>query len=218
MKAIKIIFICAGGLALANFAVLFLTSNVHFGHYLLGFLAATFLLYGVFFEKLPRKIHIAIWAACSVPAFFTAFLMLYGTRSHVDFTEDAVIVLGAGLRGDEVGSHLVRRLDTAAAYLKRNPNAVVVVSGGLGAGRTITEAEAMYRYLVALDVPSERILLESASTSTHENLLFSREILAVRFPDGFRAVVVSNNFHIFRATQMARTLGIDAVALGAPMP
>jgi uncharacterized SAM-binding protein YcdF (DUF218 family) len=103
-------------------------------------------------------------------------------------------------------------------YLNRNTNAVVVVSGGLGAGRNITEAEAMSRYLVAQGISSERILQEGASTSTYENLSFSNGILTEYFPLGFRAVVVTNDFHIFRATRQARSLDIDAVGLGAPTP
>jgi len=109
-------------------------------------------------------------------------------------------------------------LDTAVMYLNRNPNAIVVVSGGLGAGRNITEAEAMSRYLVAQGISPERILKEGASTSTYENLSFSNEILTEYFPNGFRAVIVTNDFHIFRATQQAQSLDIDAVGLGASTP
>jgi uncharacterized SAM-binding protein YcdF (DUF218 family) len=129
-----------------------------------------------------------------------------------------VIVLGAGLVGDEVGSHLALRLDTAVEYLNGNADAVVVVSGGLGAGRNVTEAEAMSRYLVMRGISPGRILLEDKSTSTYENLLFSSEILSRHFTDSFRVVVVTNDFHVFRATRQARSLGIDANALGAPTP
>ncbi|MCL2225989.1 MAG: YdcF family protein [Defluviitaleaceae bacterium] len=218
MKAIKIFFVTVGILALLNLIFILATGNMHFGHIALGFLAVVVILYGAFFEKIAKKIHIALWLACSVPVFFVGFLAVYGRGGGVDYTEDAVIVLGAGLRGDEVGGHLARRLDTAIMYLNRNPNAVVVVSGGLGAGRNITEAEAMSRYLAAHGISPERILQEGASTSTYENLAFSKEILAGHFPDGFRAVVVTNDFHIFRAVRQARSLDIDAVGLGASTP
>ena len=192
--------------------------NMHFGNMMFIVLSITFIAYIFFRKKIPRKIHIAIWAACVVPIFFAGFLMIYSRSKHVDYTENVVIVLGAGLRGDEVGAHLASRLDTAITYLERNLNAVVVVSGGLGAGRNITEAEAMSRYLTARGISPERILLEGESTSTYENLLFSDKILSDYFPDGFRAVVVTNDFHIFRASRMARSLEIDATALGAPTP
>ncbi|MCL2576606.1 MAG: YdcF family protein [Defluviitaleaceae bacterium] len=218
MKALKIIFISFGTIALINFVALLFVTNIHFGHIMLGIAAAVLVVYGIFLGKIPRKIHIVLWAACAVPVFFVVFLMIYGKSNNADYTENAVIVLGAGLNGDEVGSHLALRLDTAVTYLNENRNAVAVVSGGLGAGRNITEAEAMSRYLVAQGISPDRILQEDKSTSTYENLLFSNEILTDYFPGGFRAVVITNDFHVFRAAWQARSLGIDANSIGAPTP
>jgi uncharacterized SAM-binding protein YcdF (DUF218 family) len=218
MKALRILFIIAGILAFLEFLFILLTSNTHHGHYMQAILSVALVLYGVFCNRIPKKIHIALWTLCLFPATFCLFLMIYGNRNHVDFSENAVIVLGAGLQGDEVGRHLALRLDTAASYLNQNPDAIVVVSGGLGVGRNVTEAEAMSRYLVRQGIAPERILQEGASTSTYENLTFSNEILLDLFPDGYSAVVVSNDFHIFRATRQARSIGIDATALGAPTP
>jgi uncharacterized SAM-binding protein YcdF (DUF218 family) len=219
VRIAKIVFILSlGTFALINSVVLLFTTNIHLGHIMFGFAAVLLVLYAVFCERIPRTIHIALWVACAAPVFFALFLMIYGKSNNADYTEDAVIVLGAGLNGDEVGSHLALRLDTAVTYLNQNLNAVVVVSGGLGAGRNITEAEAMSRYLLAQGISPDRILQEGKSTSTYENLSFSNEILIEYFPDGFRAVVVTNDFHVFRATRQARILGIDATSIGAPTP
>ena len=218
MKTAKIIIFSIGIIALIYFVVVLLTANTHFGHIMVGFASVVLMAYAVFLDKIPRKIHIAVWAVCAVPVLFAGFLAVYGRISHVNYTEDAVIELGAGLQGDEVGGHLALRLDTAVKYLDMNPYAVVVVSGGLGVRRNITEAEAMSRYLVVQGISPERILQEGKSTSTYENLSFSNEILTDYFTDGFRAVVVTNDFHIFRAIRQARNLGIDATALGAPTP
>jgi uncharacterized SAM-binding protein YcdF (DUF218 family) len=218
MKKIRIFLFATGIFALINFFALALVSNIHQGHILLGMGAIAIIFYAYFFQKIPRKIHYTICAACLVPVIFAGFLAVYGKISNVDYSEDVVIVLGAGLRGDEVGGHLALRLDTAADYLSENTNAIVIVSGGLGAGRQITEAEAMERYLLRRGIAPERILQEDRSTSTYENLTFSHEILKNYFPEGYRAVVVTNDFHIYRATQQARNLGIDATPLGAPTP
>jgi len=218
MKKIKIILLALGIIALINFVALLLVTNIHFGHMMLGVSAVVLIVYALIFEKIPQWVHITLWSVCVVPVVFAGFLAVYGRTNHVDYTEDVVIVLGAGLRGDEVGGHLAMRLDTAAAYLNQNPNALVIVSGGLGAGRNITEAEAMSRYLMQQGISPERILQEGQSTSTYENLSFSKEILSEYFPEGFRAVVITNDFHVFRATHQARNLGIDAISLGAPTP
>lgn len=143
-----------------------------------------------------------------------------------------MIVLGAGLRDGEPGGHLARRLDTAAEFLHARPRAQVVVTGGLGAGQTVTEAEAMAAYLERAGIASERIFLEDASTSTYENLSFALEILQERQReiwfvdenDGLEIapndviVIVTNDFHLFRATRQARNMGLHVYGLAAPTP
>ena len=134
------------------------------------------------------------------------------------FDEDVVIVLGARVVGERVSNALAKRLDMAVYYFERNPNVYIIVCGGLGDRAIITEAEAMARYLYARGIPRERILLEDTSTSTYENLAFAYGILNEHFPDGFRAVVVSNNFHMYRAVRTARSVGMNVNHLGAPTP
>jgi uncharacterized SAM-binding protein YcdF (DUF218 family) len=219
MKILRGTILAVGILALLNFIYLFRISNIHLGHVLVLIIALDFIAYAIFFERLPRWAHITIVAFYSVPVVFALFLWTYGKFSSVDYNEDVVIVLGAGLRADDEPSrHLALRLDTAAEYLHANENAVVIVSGGLGARRRITEAEAMARYLTRRGIAPERIFQEDASTSTYENLKFSDEILRELLHESYRAVIVTNDFHIFRATHQARRLGIDATPLGAPTP
>ena len=174
--------------------------------------------YAAFLAKIPKRCHIFICAGFLIPLLFISGLAIFGNVGTATFEEDAVIVLGAGVIGERVTTPLARRLDVAIAYFERNPNAYIVVCGGLGTAATITEAEAMARYLYARGVPRERILLEDASTSTLENLTFAQEILDEHFPEGFTAVVVSNDFHMFRAVNMARRVGMDVNHLGAPTP
>jgi hypothetical protein len=51
---------------------------------------------------------------------------------------------------------------------------------------------------------------EEASTSTHENLLFAKNILDSLFSHPYTTVVITNDFHIYRAAQMAKKVGLDA--------
>jgi len=173
-------------------------------------------LYAVFFTKLPNWARIAVGVCFLVPFVFTAFIAIYGSRDNVTFEEDVVIVLGARVSGERVSGTLARRLDTALYILNQNPNAYVVVCGGLGDRATITEAEAMARYLNDRGISRDRILLEDRSTSTMENLSFARDILNDHFPDDFSAVVVSNDFHMFRAVSTARRLGMEVNHMGSP--
>ena len=175
-------------------------------------------IYAVFINKFSKRLHIFICICLLIPTIFVSFLAVYGNRGTATFEEDVVIVLGARVVGESVTNPLARRLDVAIYYFERNPNAYIVVCGGLGDMATITEAEAMARYLYARGVPRERILLEDLSTSTLENLTFAYGILNEHFPEGFSAVVVSNDFHLFRAVSTARSVGMDVNHLGAPTP
>jgi len=218
-KLLRLAILCVGILLLINVIITAaVSSGFHFGFQLQTLASIVFILYAIFFHKLPKFVHIALVLAFAASVCFSLFLGAYGNRNNVDYTEDVVIVLGAGVRGELVSRHLAFRLNRAIDYLANNPDALVVVTGGLGQAATITEAEASKRYLVARGVAPERILLEEKSTSTYENLYFANEILSEHFPYGFRAVVISNDFHIYRAVRTARGVGIYAYGAGARTP
>ena len=117
---------------------------------------------------------------------------------------DFLIVLGAQVRGRRITNSLQRRIDRAAAYLIEHPDTEVVVSGGRGKGEEISEAEAMALDLVRQGIPRDRIYLEDQSTSTRENLRYSRQFLK---PDIHRVGIVTNDFHLYRALQTGRQEG-----------
>lgn len=65
-----------------------------------------------------------------------------------DRNADYLIVLGAHVYGERMSSNLKYRIELAKEYLEENPETKVIVSGGQGHGEKISEAEAMYRYLI----------------------------------------------------------------------
>jgi len=212
----KLILITLGALLLINVGFMYAVANPTIAFHLLVVLALALILYGIFYNKLSRKIHIIIGSACAIPLAFVLFLFIYGNVSNVTYAEDVVIILGAGVRGEAVSRPLASRLDTAIEYWNQNPAAYIVVTGGLGNLATITEAEAMSRYLIRRGIPENQIILEENSTSTYENLIFAREILLnEHFPNGFNAVLVTNDFHIYRAVRTARRAGIEVNRIGA---
>ncbi len=127
---------------------------------------------------------------------------------------ETVIVLGCQVRGEQPSLLLSHRIESAADYLKAHPDARCIVSGGQGSNEQISEAECMFRGLTARGIDASRILLEDRSTSTQENLEFS---LALMRENGLEqpVLIVSNNFHLYRALEMARSLEIEAEGLPA---
>ena len=211
----KIILFTLGILSLVNVVLLFMVSNFTIGFLLQAIISVFIIVYAIFLKRIPKKIHITTGILCLFPVVFVIFLFIYGNVSNADYDEDVVIVLGAGIIGENVTRPLANRLNTALSYWQRNPEAYIIVCGGLGNRALITEAEAMARFLTARGVPRERILLEDRSTSTYENLVFAKEILNEHFQDGFRSVLVTNDFHIFRAVHTARNIGINVNRIGA---
>ena len=164
-------------------------------------------------------------SVCGLAAGFLVFLAVEsmilwaGERPMPDDEPAAVIVLGAGVNGTTPSLTLRTRLDTAAEYLQAHPDVPAVLSGGRGPGEDITEAQAMYTALVSRGISPDRLFLEERSTSTAENLDFSREILAQRGLDPSAVVaIVTNDFHQFRAQLIARERGMMVIGIPAELP
>lgn len=133
-------------------------------------------------------------------------------------TYDFIVIHGAGLMGAEPTPLLAGRLDKAVDLWERQGRAArIVVSGGQGADEEVSEAEAMRRYLVERrDVPEDIILLEDRSTTTMENLRFSKELMDGLSGGGtYRCAVVSSDYHVFRCAEYAHELGLAADGVGS---
>lgn len=125
---------------------------------------------------------------------------------------DYIIVLGAGVIGTRVTPLLAARIDKGIELLHDNPDAVLIMSGGQGPGEDIAEGEAMARYAEQKSVGLEKIIIEGKSTSTEENLLFSRELMDRDRP---RVIVVTTAYHVFRALLLAKQQRLECVGFGA---
>lgn len=132
----------------------------------------------------------------------------------------AIVVLGAGAPNGVPSPTLAARLDLALDQAVRYPAVPVVVSGGLGFGGHPSEARVMGDYLRAHGLAADRIVQEERSTSTDENLRFTRPLLASRGVAADAPVrLVTSDFHTVRARWIARHAGYAKVqAVGAPTP
>lgn len=95
---------------------------------------------------------------------------------------------------------------------------VIVLGAGLN-GETITEAEGMKRYLVRHGVPEQLIIKEEKSTSTYENMVFSKRLYFQSFdkvPE--KVMIITNDFHMFRSKLLAKRVGLDAYGISSGTP
>lgn len=143
------------------------------------------------------------------------FVALMAQSNTADFDEDAVIVLGCGLKGSIPSGNLIDRLDTAIKYYGQNPKALIVVSGGQGPNEDCTEAGAMHKYLTDKGIPENSVIMEDKSTSTTENYIYSKAILDKILGSDYETVYITNSFHSYRAGRLAKLNGLNARAYNA---
>jgi len=173
------------------------------------------LLYFTKYNRLNKVIAILLGLLIII----CAVMGVYGAYNNASYSEDAIIVLGAGINGEEIGEALRLRLECAIDYHRKNPEAIIVVSGGQGPEEDISEAMAMERYLISNGVSPEIIIKEELSTSTRENLEYSKKILDGIFEDNCEIAVITSRFHIYRATVIAKKAGYGKVThIGAGIP
>jgi uncharacterized SAM-binding protein YcdF (DUF218 family) len=73
-------------------------------------------------------------------------------------------------------------------------------------------AEAMRQFVVSQGVDPSRVLVERESTSTRENALMARRLVG----DGTKVVLLTSDYHTFRAIRAARKAGLDATPRPVP--
>ena len=222
---VRILLAAVGALMLANAIFVATVTSFNVGWLMEGVAGAICTLFAAMWKYLTKikAVNIIVLSVAALIVCGTVFVAVYGETDTAPPETEALIVLGAGIRGETVTRVLALRLDKAAEFYfdncESNSGLVIVVSGGQGVGETITEAEAMFRYLVRKGVPAERIIKEDKSTSTYENLAFSKVILDENLDieaDSPHIAVVTNSFHVFRAEMIARYVGFESVShLGA---
>lgn len=177
------------------------------------------LLRNVIKKRAPRLYRpLRLLFVCGMALYTVTFLLFCGivlTRPQTwesgknDGRAPVVIVFGCYTKGYEPGGTLANRLDRASELLNEEPAAVCIVSGAQGANETVTEAEAMKKYLVERrGIPSGRVIEENRAYNSIENLLYSLEIIEGMEENDPRIVCVSSEFHTPRISLIARRAGV----------
>ena len=123
------------------------------------------------------------------------------------------IVLGLALENGKPTGDLLARLDTAQAYLEKNPEAHLILTGGNADESGRTEAAVMRDILADRGVADERMILEDRAETTKDNFRNTLQILDPRSP----IVLISSNYHMDRAVQTAKSAGFSEI-LRLPAP
>ncbi len=185
-------------------------------------------LWGVFQNKLIEKGRAHKWAKAlrgvliTGYAVFTLFFafesaLIVNAINATPPSDATLVILGCSVNGETPSQMLRLRIDAAEKFMKENPESKAVLSGGQGPGEDITEALCMYRELTARGISPDRLYMEEHSTSTRENVAFSKEII-LREKLNTKVAVVSNNFHLYRASLSVKAAGLEFHSVSAFTP
>lgn len=132
---------------------------------------------------------------------------------------DGIIILGGfedgwvstkrpGLSINESAERLTEGLRLARRY----PDAKVVFTGGSGAflREGADAAGPVSRWLMDAGIPRARLVLEDRSRNTHENAVYTHDLVKPR--PGQRWLLVTSAYHIPRSVGIFRKAGFDVIA------
>ena len=161
--------------------------------------------------RVPRWLRI-VWRSglCVGLACLLALecLVISGLHAVAPAGMDYLIVLGARVDPDGPSPALNRRLNCVMSILDDHPDAIIIASGGQGSDEPMSEAQCIHDELIRRGVDASRILMEDRSTATAENIAFS---MALMDDPSAETGLITNNYHVWRATRIARKAGLQNV-------
>ncbi len=123
---------------------------------------------------------------------------------------DCILILGAGVREDgEPSDMLEDRLKVGVELYKSGAAPKILISGD-NSRVEYNEPEAMERYCLENGVSEEDIFADYAGFSTYESLYRARDIFCAE-----RIIIVTQEYHLYRALYVAEKLGLEAVGVSA---
>jgi uncharacterized SAM-binding protein YcdF (DUF218 family) len=130
------------------------------------------------------------------------------------------MILGCKVKNDGTPTPLLRgRIDRAVEFYKKQTASgektpYFIPSGGKGSDEVISEGECMKNYLIENGIDESIIFPETESTTTLENMKFSKKI-ADEHKENANILFSTTNYHIFRSGILSAKAGLRADGIGA---
>lgn len=118
---------------------------------------------------------------------------------------DCILVLGCLVNDGGVPSDMLHdRLRQSVELYKMGAAPKLLMSGDHGR-EYYDEVDAMKIYAVGQGIASEHVFMDHAGFSTYESMYRAKEIFGVK-----KVIIVTQEYHLYRAVYIARSLGLDA--------
>ena len=123
---------------------------------------------------------------------------------------DCIIVLGCQVRSDGTPSHMLEdRLRRGVALYELGAAPKLLMSGDHG-NVNYDEVDAMKHYAVDAGIASQDVFMDHAGFSTYESIYRAKEVFGVQ-----RVIIVTQEYHLYRALMIARQMGLEAYGVAA---
>ncbi|WP_188388624.1 YdcF family protein [Priestia taiwanensis] len=196
--------------------------TLFFGMFLLAIIILNMISLGQFLSDGFQTVYVGVnmvvvYLFFNAFNFLTAYFLYQFNRPKSN--QDFIIVLGSGLVNDKVPPLLGSRIDKAIEFYWKQAKVTapptIILSGGQGPDENLPEAEAMQQYALEKGIPEEHTLREDKSTTTYENMLFSKRIMDSLKGEAYKSIFTTNNFHLFRAGLYAKEAGLNSQGIGS---
>lgn len=155
------------------------------------------------------KILAAVIAVLLIMVGFLFFNILRTGALDSAEQADAIAVLGAAQYAGKPSPVFAARLDHAAELYKKGIAPFIITTGGVFKGETFSEGEVGKQYLIKLEIPKDKIIAETASLTTAQNI---NRIAEISEEKGFKKLIlVSDPFHMYRSLRIAASYNLDVL-------
>jgi len=171
-------------------------------------------------NKIVKRIIIGV-----IVMIFIILIMLLGinffvvakTKSKILSTEqanelenvDCILILGAGIWGENPSPMLEDRLLQGIELYKNGVSTKIIMSGDHGSDN-YDEVNVMKRFAIEKGVKSEDIFMDHAGFSTYDSMYRAKDIFEAK-----KIVIVTQKYHMYRAIYIAEQLGIEAYGVNS---
>lgn len=123
---------------------------------------------------------------------------------------DCILVLGCLVKSNGVPSDMLSdRLRRGVELYELDVAPKILMSGDHGRV-DYDEVDAMKRYAVEAGIASEDVFMDHAGFSTYESLYRARDVFKAE-----KVIIVSQDYHLYRALFIAQSLGLDAYGVSS---
>lgn len=123
---------------------------------------------------------------------------------------DCILVLGCGVKADGTPSLMLQdRLERSLQLYQLDVAPKLLMSGDHGR-QDYDEVGTMKEFVVDAGVPSSDVFMDHAGFSTYESMYRAKDVFQAD-----KIVIVSQEYHLYRAIYIAQALGLDAYGVAA---